>query len=86
MRAGDGVVLAVLDGDEGKIFAVGKVLAVETLDAPAVITWAATRKTVYPNASGGLVNWKNKSAFEISAEPAKRYGLRELIEYYVRSD
>lgn len=86
MRPGDGVVLAKLEGDEGKIFAVGKVRAVATTETHAVVDWAATTMTVYPDVKGGLINWQTKSAFEISQEPAKRYNLRKLIEYYVRSD
>ena len=83
MKVGDGVVLAKLEGDEGKIFAVGKVRVVATTETPAVVDWTATKKTVYPDVSGGLVNWQTKSAFEISQDPAKRYGLQKLIEYYV---
>jgi hypothetical protein len=86
MKPGDGVVLAKLEGDEGKIFAVGKVRAVATTETPAVVDWVATTMTVYPDARGGLVNWQTKSAFEISQEPAKRYNLQKLIEYYVRSE
>lgn len=86
MRPGDGVVLATLEGDEGKIFAVGKVRSVATTETPAVVDWVETIMTVYPDARGGLVNWQTKSAFEISQEPAKKYNLRKLIEYYVRSD
>ena len=86
MRPGDGVVLATLEGDEGKIFAVGKVRAVATPEAPALVDWAAMKMTVYPDARGGLVNWKTKSAFEISQEPAKKYNLKKLIEYYVRCE
>ena len=84
MKVGDGVVLASLAGDEGKIFAVGKVRSVASNTTPAIIDWTATTKTVFPDARGGLVNWQTKTAFEISPEPAKRYGLRELVEYYVR--
>ena len=84
MSVGDALVLASLEGEEGKIVALGKVRAIATATNPAVIDWAATKKTVFPDAKGGLVNWQTKSAFEISPEPAKRYGLKDLVEYYVR--
>lgn len=84
MKVGDGIVLAKLYGDEGRIFAVGIIRQVESYETPAVVDWAATKKTVFPNARGGLTNWQRKSAFEISPEPAKRYGLMLLIEYYFR--
>ena len=86
MKVGDGVVLATLHGDEGKIFAVGVVRRVELNETPAVVDWAATKHTVFPDARGGLANWQRKSAFEISPEPAKRYGLKKLVEYYVRGN
>lgn len=84
MKVGDGVLIATLSGDGGKIFAVGKVCSVASATAPAVVDWAATTKTVFPDVKGGLVNWQTKTSFEISPEPAKRYGLKELVEYYVR--
>lgn len=84
MKVGDCLVLASLEGDQGKIVALGKVRAAATATGPAVVDWAATKKTVFPDAKGGLINWQTKSAFEISPEPAKKYGLKELVEYYVR--
>lgn len=84
MKAGDGVVLATLNGNEGKIFAVGKVKSIGPKGEPPSIQWSATKTTVFPDPSGGLINWQTKTAFEISPEPAKRYGLQKLIEYYVR--
>jgi hypothetical protein len=86
MKAGDGVVLATLDGEEGKIFAAGKVLHAATDACLPVVAWAASTKTVLPNAGEGLKNWQTKSAFEISASPATRYGLAEFVNYYVRDD
>lgn len=79
MKPGDGVLLARLEGNAAKVFAVGKVRAT----GPVVIDWAALAVTLYPSPQGGLTNWQEKSAFEISANPAKRYGLRELIETHV---
>lgn len=84
MKVGDGVLLASLNGEEGKIFAVGKVRSLGSDIEPPVIDWTATTKTVFPDAKGGLINWQTKTAFEISPEPAKRYGLKELVDYYVR--
>jgi hypothetical protein len=86
MKVGDGVVLGKLEGDAAKIFAVGLVRRVQGNGLSAIVDWTATTKTVFPNAKGGLANWQQKSAFEISPELAKRYGLKELIQYYVRSD
>lgn len=86
MRVGDGVVLATLVDDEAKFYALGKVRSISAdLGAP-VIQWVATQFTKFPDAQGGLKHWQTKSAFEISPEPAKRYGLAELISYYVKSD
>lgn len=84
MRVGDGAILASLNGEEGKIFAVGKVRSLGSDIEPPIIDWTATTKTVFPNARGGLINWQTKTAFEISPEPAKRYAPKELVEYYVR--
>lgn len=84
MKIGDGVVLASLAGDQGKIFAVGKVRAAGADIQSPQVQWAVTTKTVFPDAKGGLANWQTKTAFEISPEPAKRYGLEKLINYYVR--
>lgn len=80
MRVGDGVVLATLVGDEARIVALGQVRALE----PHRIQWAATSHTRFPDARGGLVNWQTKTAFEISSEPATRYGLHELVDYYIK--
>lgn len=84
MRVGDGVILATLQDDTGKIFAVGRVREIGEGGKLPVVQWTATTSTVFPDAKGGLVNWQTKTAFEISSEPAKKYGLRKLIEYYVR--
>lgn len=86
MKVGDGVLLATLMGDEAKFFAIGKVRAINDEENLPQIQWAATTFTRFPNASGGLINWQTKTAFEISPEPAKRYGLRKLLDYYVKDD
>lgn len=86
MKVGDGVVMATLQGDEAKFFALGKVRSINIESNLPVIQWTATTHTHYPDARGGLINWQTKSAFEISPEPAKKYGLRELIAYYVKDD
>lgn len=83
MKSDDGLILAKLDGDQGRIFAVGKIRSIGKDGHAAVVDWKATQTTVFPDAKGGLVNWQTKSAFEISPEPAKRYGLNKLVEYYV---
>jgi hypothetical protein len=83
LKEGDGVVLASLKGEEGKITAFGKVrvgaLAAEQLS----IQWARASHGVYPTGSG-LEHWRAKTAFEISALPAERYGLRQFIEYHLK--
>ena len=86
MKVGDGLVLASLRGEEGRIFAVGKVRSNRSDTEPSVVDWALTTKTVFPDTKSGLLNWQTKTAFEISPEPAKRYCLKELVEYYVRGD
>lgn len=84
MKVGDGVILATLQGDEGKIFAIGKVRKMPLGTEPPAIQWAAMTLTIFPDARGGLMNWQTKTSFEISPEPAKRYGLQKQLEYYVR--
>jgi hypothetical protein len=83
LRPGDGVVLASLKGDEGKIVAFGKVRAVPGAIEHVHIQWAKASHGLYPTGSG-LEHWQNKSAFEISAEPAKRYGLLGFIEFHIK--
>lgn len=85
MKKGDGVVIATLQGDRASIFAVGRVRQTATEASPAIINWALAKATVFPEPAG-LVNWQQKSAFEISPEPAKRYGLERMIQYYVERD
>lgn len=86
MRVGDGVLLATLAGEEAKFFAIGKVRAIDGDGRAPVIQWASTTFTRFPDARGGLINWQTKTAFEISPEPAKRYGLEKLISHYVKDD
>ena len=86
MKVGDGVLLATLVGDEGKFLAIGRVRSKNDQEALPQIQWAATTFTRFPNASGGLINWQTKTAFEISPEPTKRYGLRKLLDHYVKDD
>lgn len=82
LRLGDGVVLANLRGDEGKIVAFGKVRTPSGADEDAHIQWAIASHGVHPTGSG-LNHWRTKTAFEISTVPAKRYGLLGFIEYYI---
>lgn len=84
MKTGDSVFLAKLVGDEAKFFAIGVVQSIDDTCDEIVVQWAATQFTRFPNAQGGLKHWQTKSAFEIKPEPAKRYGLAELITYYVK--
>ncbi len=79
VKSGNGLIVATLDGEQGTIFAVGKVRSIEKDDRAAVVDWKATKTIVFPDARGGLVNWRTKSAFEISPEPAKRYGLSARV-------
>lgn len=85
MKPGDGVLLATIEGEKARFYAIGKVLSTEKDEVPAVVSWSAMGKTVFPDASGGLVNWQTKTAFEISPEPAKKYGLKDLMDYYIKS-
>lgn len=85
MKAGDGVFLATLIGDQARFFAVGLVVVKGTGTDPAVINWTATQFGRFPNERGGLPEWRSKTAFEISKEPAKRYELLSLLEYYVKT-
>lgn len=83
LKPGDGVVLACLNGDEGKIVAFGKVRAVQRTPDDLYIQWAKASHGVYPTGSG-LEHWQTKTAFEISTEPAKRYGLRGFIDFHIK--
>lgn len=85
LKVGDAVFLATLLGEEARFFAIGKVAGrSEKLGIP-IIDWAANKFGKFPNAQGGLPEWRTKSAFEITKAPAKRYGLLELVQYYVKS-
>lgn len=84
MRPGDGVIIAELLGDQAKIYALGKVRSVARSE-PTVV-WARNTNYRQPDERGGLIHWQTKTAFEISPEPAKRYGLKELVEHYVKDD
>lgn len=84
MRAGDGVVLATLDGEEAKFFALGKVRAINAETNVPVIQWTATTSIHFPDARGGLINWQTKTSFEIKPEPAKRYCLEKLLNHYMK--
>lgn len=86
MHVGDCVVLATLRGEEANIFALGKVRSINACSKMPTIQWKATRHTKLPDERGGLIHWQTKTAFEISPEPAKKYGLRELVDYYVKND
>lgn len=81
MGIGDAVVLARLEGEAGKISAIGVVRAIDGGKTP-VIEWVRERRTVFPDERGGLVHWQTKAAFEIASSPAKRYGLPEVIKHY----
>lgn len=83
LRAGDGVILAKLDGETARIYAVGKVRCTVSGDKPTIVDWTEVRDARFPNPQGGLQNWRTKTAFEIKPNPANRYGLRELIEHHV---
>ncbi len=84
LRVGDGVILASLDGETARIYAVGKVRSITSGHKPAVVDWAEVQETRSPNRGQGLKNWETKTAFEISRGPANRYGLQELINHHVR--
>ena len=84
MKPGDSIFLATLVGDEAKFFALGVVQSIDDTRDKIAVQWAATQFTRFPNAQGGLRHWQTKTAFEIKPEPAKRYGLAELITYYVK--
>lgn len=86
LKAGDGVLLATLSGEEARFFAVGKVIGKSTETGLSTVSWTATKFGKFPNEKGGMPQWRTKTAFEITKEPAKRYGLLELIQYYVKND
>lgn len=83
LKSGDGIILAKLDGTTAKIYAVGKVISLTPDRSSITVDWAEVNKALFPNPQGGLTNWKTKTAFEISPDPAKRYGLRELIDRHI---
>lgn len=78
---GDGVLIAELLGKQAKIHAIGK--AIVGANSQLEVIWARSINFRQPNERGGLIHWQTKTAFEISPEPAKRYGLKELVEHYV---
>jgi hypothetical protein len=83
LKPGDGVVLATLKGEEGKILAFGKVRAASSALDPVSIQWAKASHGVLPTGSG-LKHWQTKTAFEISPEPAERYGLRRFVDFHIK--
>ncbi len=83
LRPGDGVVLASLHGDEGKIIAFGKVRGIDGSDGEISIQWAKASHGILPTGSG-LEHWETKTAFEISKQPAERYGLQRFIDFHVK--
>lgn len=84
LKPGDCVVLASLKGDQSKIVVFGKVQAVGNTSEQTLIKWAKASHGVYPTDSG-LEHWRTKTTFEISKEPAERYGLRRFIEFHIKS-
>lgn len=86
MVVGDAVFLGSLSGDEARFFAIGKVREKADATADPSIAWIENKFGKFPDASGGLPNWQTKTAFEISSAPAKRYGLLELVKFYIKSD
>jgi hypothetical protein len=84
LKVGDGLVIARLDGEEAKIVALGKVRSIDPGSHVPSVQWAVTSHTKFPDARGGLANWQTKTAFEITKEPAERYGLLQLVNYYVK--
>ena len=86
MAVGDAVFLGTLSGDEARFFAIGKVREKANAGVAPVIDWVENKFGKFPDVSGGLPNWQTKTAFEISSSPAKRYGLLELVNYYIKSD
>jgi hypothetical protein len=83
LRTGDGVVIAELFGEQAKIHAVGRVLERHALKP--TIVWSRSVNFRQPDERSGLIHWQTKTAFEISPVPAERYGLRELVEHYVKN-
>ena len=86
MVVGDAVFVGTLVNDEAKFFAIGKVRARLSATGEPTIDWVLNRFTKLPEPSGGLPNWQTKTSFEISSAPAKRYGLPELVNYYIKGD
>lgn len=80
MRLGDGVVIAELVGDQAKLYAIGRVVSIANKQPE--ISWARSINFRFPDERGGLIHWQTKTAFEISSEPAKRYGLKDLVEHF----
>ncbi|MDN2675105.1 hypothetical protein OX459_27260 [Janthinobacterium sp. SUN026] len=83
LRPGDGVVLGKLKGEEGKIVVFGKVRKVGSTPNCIEIQWAKASQDVFPTGSG-LTHWQTKTAFEISSQPAERYGLRRFIDFHIK--
>ncbi|MCY4747512.1 hypothetical protein NYO99_21280 [Pelomonas sp. UHG3] len=83
LKPGDGVVLATLQGEEGKIIAFGKVRAGNSPIDQLAVRWVRASHGVHPTGSG-LEHWRSKTAFEISAEPAERYGLQRFIDFHIK--
>ena len=86
MREGDGAVVGQLIGDQAKLYAVGRVVKAGSERGAPSVQWVKTINFRMPDERGGLIHWQTKTAFEISPEPAKRYGLRELVDHYVPND
>lgn len=84
LKTGDGVIVAKLDENKAKIYAVGKVRTIASDRSTVIIDWAQVRETRFPNPQGGLPQWQTKTAFEISPSPAKEYDLTELVDRHVR--
>lgn len=83
LNPGDGLVLATLKGDEGRIVAFGRVCSIGATQEDMSIRWAKASHGVLPIGSG-LLHWQTKTAFEISAEPAERYGLGRFIAFHIK--
>jgi hypothetical protein len=83
LKPDDCVVLASLNGDEGKIVAFGRVRSVGNVPDEVSIQWAKASHGVHPTGSG-LEHWRTKTAFEVSPVPAERYGLRRIMDFHIK--